>query len=150
MSKKVMLSVWRYVYFKFFLSRRDINTTLYHHTIVLFFKIHFPHAKGDKISFVVFVARVSKGLPRNEFFQILKKGFKFLKSFPFWKFCGNSTIVKFGIWKVTGANSSLRANYTSRAGSWSQFLFKREGPIKMRHFSDETKYWVLIHFDGHF
>ena len=79
---------------------------------------------------MVFVARVSKGLPRNEFFQILKKSFKFLKSFPFWKFCGNSTIVKFGIWKVTGANSSLRANYTSRAGSWSQFLFKREGPSK--------------------
>lgn len=132
MSKKVMLSVWRYVYFKFScLSVTSIPHCV--HTVPsynsTFFKIHFPHAKGDKISFAVFVARVSKGLPRNDFFQKLKKRFQ-ISQICISKFCGNSTIVEFGIWKVTGANSSLRANYTSSAGSWSQFLFKREAPSK--------------------
>ena len=127
MSKKVMLSVSRDVYFKF----SCLGMTSIPHCITLcrfiviiqyrtfHFEIRFPHAKSDKISFVVFVVRVSKGLPRNDFFQKLKTGLSQIciskigicGIWNFGHFKIFLAIVEFGIWKVTGAGSSLRANY---------------------------------------
>ena len=137
----------------FILSFSCLGVTSIPHCITIqqyFFKIHFPHAKGDKISFVVFVARVSKDLPRNEFFQILKKWFQISQIFPILKILWKFDYCK--IWHLEGDRckqlSTCKLHIQSR--QLKSVLIQTRRPIKMRHFSDETKYWVLIHFDGHF